>query len=141
MIQVPSRGRVIVFAFGSETSGIPSNWAATANRGGVNLLKNWSDPTVAAIAAAVEKVKRRGDIVAASIHWGGNWGYEISRKQRDFAHKLIDKARVTSSTVTLLTTQWESRSTETNRSCTAVATFLMTTRALRDMKNFEPTWS
>jgi poly-gamma-glutamate synthesis protein (capsule biosynthesis protein) len=94
VIQVPSRGRVIVFAFGSETSGIPSNWAATANRGGVNLLKNWSDQTVAAIAAAVETVKRKGDIVVASIHWGGNWGYEISRKQRDFAHKLIDKARV-----------------------------------------------
>jgi poly-gamma-glutamate synthesis protein (capsule biosynthesis protein) len=94
VIQVPSRGRVIVFAFGSETSGIPSNWAATANRGGVNLLKNWSDQTVAAIAAAVKTVKRKGDIVVASIHWGGNWGYEISRKQRDFAHKLIDKARV-----------------------------------------------
>ena len=30
----------------------------------------------------------------ASIHWGGNWGYEISSAQREFAHRLIDQAHV-----------------------------------------------
>ena len=29
-----------------------------------------------------------------SIHWGGNWGYEISKAHRSFAHKLIDQAGV-----------------------------------------------
>jgi poly-gamma-glutamate synthesis protein (capsule biosynthesis protein) len=32
--------------------------------------------------------------VVASIHWGGNWGYEIPREQTEFAHKLIDEAGV-----------------------------------------------
>jgi poly-gamma-glutamate synthesis protein (capsule biosynthesis protein) len=37
---------------------------------------------------------RPGDIVIASIHWGGNWGYEISDDEREFAHRLIDGAGV-----------------------------------------------
>jgi len=32
--------------------------------------------------------------VVASIHWGGNWGYEIPDEQRTFAHVLIDDAMV-----------------------------------------------
>jgi len=32
--------------------------------------------------------------VAASTHWGGNWGYRINCKQRRFAHSLIDVAGV-----------------------------------------------
>jgi poly-gamma-glutamate synthesis protein (capsule biosynthesis protein) len=28
--------------------------------------------------------------VIFSIHWGGNWGYEIPPAQREFAHRLID---------------------------------------------------
>jgi poly-gamma-glutamate synthesis protein (capsule biosynthesis protein) len=27
-------------------------------------------------------------------HWGGNWGYEIPKAHRTFAHKLIDEAGV-----------------------------------------------
>jgi poly-gamma-glutamate synthesis protein (capsule biosynthesis protein) len=29
-----------------------------------------------------------------SIHWGGNWGYDISPAERAFAHDLIDRAEV-----------------------------------------------
>jgi poly-gamma-glutamate synthesis protein (capsule biosynthesis protein) len=29
-----------------------------------------------------------------SIHWGGNWGYEVPGEQREFAHQLIDKAGI-----------------------------------------------
>jgi poly-gamma-glutamate synthesis protein (capsule biosynthesis protein) len=39
-------------------------------------------------------VKRKGDIVVASIHWGSNWGYSIPQNQRVFAHRLIDEAGV-----------------------------------------------
>jgi poly-gamma-glutamate synthesis protein (capsule biosynthesis protein) len=35
-----------------------------------------------------------GDIVVASLHWGGNWGYEVSQAQREFAHHLIEIADV-----------------------------------------------
>jgi poly-gamma-glutamate synthesis protein (capsule biosynthesis protein) len=30
----------------------------------------------------------------ASIHWGGNWGYDIPAIHRQFAHQLIDEAGV-----------------------------------------------
>ncbi len=39
-------------------------------------------------------MKREGDIVVASIHWGSNWGYGVPRKQREFAHRLIDEGAV-----------------------------------------------
>jgi poly-gamma-glutamate capsule biosynthesis protein CapA/YwtB (metallophosphatase superfamily) len=32
-----------------------------------------------------------GDLIVASIHWGSNWGYEITREQAVFAHRLIEE--------------------------------------------------
>lgn len=94
LFEIEGKGRVIVFSFGSETSGIPSEWAALENRPGVNLLKDLSDSTVRYIREKVQKVKQRRDIVIASIHWGDNWGYEVPREQTQFAHMLIDYAGV-----------------------------------------------
>ncbi len=94
IMEVAGKERVIVFSFGSITSGILLDWAASKDKPGVNLLEDLSDRTVSHTAARVRKVKRRGDIVVASIHWGGNWGYEIPREQTMFAHKLIDEAGV-----------------------------------------------
>ena len=42
------------------------------------------------IQKKIQEVKRAGDIAVVSIHWGGNWGYDISRMQTRFAHRLID---------------------------------------------------
>jgi len=61
---------------------------------GVNLLRDLSDRTVRRIRRKVEEVKQQGDVVVASIHWGGNWGYEVPREQTEFAHRLIDDAGV-----------------------------------------------
>jgi len=94
IIELGGGRRVVVFSFGSTTSGIPWDWAASENKPGVNLLPNLSGRTAGGIAETVREMKRPGDIVVASIHWGGNWGYQISYEQRDFAHKLIDAARV-----------------------------------------------
>lgn len=94
VMEVLGKGRVIVFSFGSVTSGMPLSWAATGEKPGVNLLKDLSDETVRCIKEKVKKVKQREDIVVASIHWGSNWGYEIPREQTEFAHKLIDDADV-----------------------------------------------
>jgi poly-gamma-glutamate synthesis protein (capsule biosynthesis protein) len=94
VLEVMGKGRVILFSFGSKTSGIPLNWAASKERPGVNLLKNFSEKAVQDIKEKVQELKRQGDIVVASIHWGGNWGYEIPREQREFAHQLIDGAGV-----------------------------------------------
>lgn len=86
--------RVIVFSFGLETSGVPSSWAATSSRPGVNLLRDPSCDAVRRIKEGVMEVKGCGDIVVASIHWGGNWGYAIPREQVKFSHGLIDEAGV-----------------------------------------------
>jgi poly-gamma-glutamate synthesis protein (capsule biosynthesis protein) len=88
------RGRVLVFAFGAESSGIPADWAAAASRPGVNLLADFSGATVARIAALVKAARRPGDVVVASIHWGGNWGYAVPAAHRGFAHDLIDRCGV-----------------------------------------------
>jgi len=94
VINIGDQSRVIVFSFGLTTSGIPSNWAAEKTRPGVNLLRDLSDKSLRYIQTRVREVKRKGDIVVASIHWGGNWGYDISRKQIRFAHRLLDDSGV-----------------------------------------------
>jgi poly-gamma-glutamate synthesis protein (capsule biosynthesis protein) len=92
VIEAPGKGRVIVFSCGLASSGIPLSWAATENKAGVNLLPDLSDKVVLGIGNWIRMIKRQGDIIVVSIHWGGNWGYEIAREQRDFAHGLIDTA-------------------------------------------------
>ena len=93
-MEAKGKGRVIVFSYGSETSGIPSSWAAIKDKPGVNLLENLSNRTVHHIKEKVSEVKEGGHIVVASIHWGNNWGYAIPRDQTNFAHQLIDDAGV-----------------------------------------------
>jgi len=94
VLKVRGKGRVIVFSYGSETSGIPFDWAASNDKPGVNLLKDLSDKTVQHIKEKIQEVKQHGDIVVASIHWGSNWGYDIPPEQTEFAHHLIDNAGV-----------------------------------------------
>ncbi len=94
IMEVTGKSRVIVFSLGVQTSGIPAQWAATAQKPGVNLLPDLSVATAGQFGKAVRAVKTSGDIVVASIHWGGNWGYRIPWSQTDFAHRLIDEADV-----------------------------------------------
>lgn len=94
VMEVEGKGRVILFSYGAETSGIPFSWAALKDKPGVNLLKDLSDKTIRQIKEKVWKVKKEGDIVVASIHWGGNWGFNVPPEQIEFAHKLIDDAGV-----------------------------------------------
>ncbi len=86
--------RILVYAFAVPTSGVPRNWRASRERPGVNLLENLSPGVAAEIGRRISGDRRRGDIVVASLHWGGNWGYEVSKTERDFAHRLIDTAGV-----------------------------------------------
>jgi poly-gamma-glutamate synthesis protein (capsule biosynthesis protein) len=88
------QGRVLVFAFGSITSGIPHRWAATPDRPGVDLLPGLSEAGAMQAADRIARVKQPGDLVVVSLHWGPNWGYEIPAEQQRFAHTLIDKADV-----------------------------------------------
>ncbi|MGE5669585.1 MAG: CapA family protein [Betaproteobacteria bacterium] len=86
--------RVLVFAMGMASAGVMHDWAASDDRPGVNLLGGLSQDAVRAIARQVREVKRAGDTVVVSIHWGSNWGYGIEPAQREFAHRLIDEAGV-----------------------------------------------
>ena len=61
---------------------------------GIDLLPDFSASTVKAIAIRVARARKPGDIVVASIHWGGNWGYKIPAAHRRFARGLIDQANV-----------------------------------------------
>ncbi|MGM0541348.1 MAG: CapA family protein [Pseudomonadota bacterium] len=94
VLEVGQKGRVIVLSFGCESSGIPRKWQATVDKAGVNLLEEFSNDSVDKIAQQIRQVKQVNDIVVFSIHWGGNWGYEIPQEQIDFAHNLIDHAAV-----------------------------------------------
>jgi poly-gamma-glutamate synthesis protein (capsule biosynthesis protein) len=86
--------RVLVFAAGTSDSGIDRDWAATDLRPGVVLLRDLSDKSVNCIAKQVARIKRPGDIAVLSIHWGGNWGYQIPIEQTLFAHRLVDTAGI-----------------------------------------------
>jgi poly-gamma-glutamate synthesis protein (capsule biosynthesis protein) len=91
ILDVPAKGRVLLFAFGSVTSGIPSEWAATDQQAGVNLLEDLSKATARDVAIKMKQFQKPGDVMIASIHWGGNWGHEIFREQVDFAHLLVEE--------------------------------------------------
>lgn len=91
VLEVAGKGRVLVFALGSPTSGIPWDWGATEDRPGVNLLEDLSEETVRRFAKQVQCVKRPDDVVIASIHWGGNWGYSVPDEQSRFAHRLVEE--------------------------------------------------
>jgi poly-gamma-glutamate capsule biosynthesis protein CapA/YwtB (metallophosphatase superfamily) len=94
IVDVPGKGRILVFAFGSRSSGIPAGWAASSDRAGVNLLPDLSEKTVLRIRDMVRRIEKPGDTVVFSVHWGPNWGYEVPAEQRSFAQRLIDLAGI-----------------------------------------------
>ncbi|TWV58724.1 CapA family protein [Streptomyces misionensis] len=86
---VPLRtgGRALVFSRGLPSSGIPHDWAATAGRPGVALL---TEDGLRDLADRVRRLRRPGDLVVVSVHWGPNWGYAVSPAERRLAHALVD---------------------------------------------------
>jgi poly-gamma-glutamate synthesis protein (capsule biosynthesis protein) len=85
---------VHVFSLGDVSSGIPAVWAAGESRAGVNLLPDLGEGTCRAVGGWVRRVKEPGDLAIASIHWGGNWGFEVPGEHVAFAHRLIDLAGI-----------------------------------------------
>src|SRR6266487_5267525 len=91
VLATAARNRLLLFSFGSSTSGIPEDWKATSISPGVNLLDDLSETTAARVCDQMRTHQQPGDLIIASIHWGGNWGYEIPREQVEFAHRLIEE--------------------------------------------------
>lgn len=82
--------RVLVYGVGSESSGVPPEWAASGDSPGVFLLEDLSSASAERLGRFIAESRRPSDIVVVSIHWGSNWGYAIPRKQTSFAHALIE---------------------------------------------------
>jgi len=89
VIGLPGGGRVLVYSICAHSSGVPPAWAASPTLPGVNFLMNLEPGEGGDITAAIIHDKRPGDIVVASVHWGGNWGYDIPDDQQAFARQLI----------------------------------------------------
>ena len=92
VVDVPGGRRVVVHAAGTRSSGIPATWAATPTRPGVVLLADLSPATADALLERVSTAKRPGDVTVVSIHWGGNWGYDVPDSHVRFAHRLVEAA-------------------------------------------------
>jgi poly-gamma-glutamate capsule biosynthesis protein CapA/YwtB (metallophosphatase superfamily) len=90
VVDVAADSRVVTHGVGTDTSGIPANWAAGDECPGIDFIADLSDETAAAIANRARAVRRSGDITIVSIHWGTNWGYDVPPEHVRFAHRLID---------------------------------------------------
>jgi poly-gamma-glutamate synthesis protein (capsule biosynthesis protein) len=87
---LPGGHHLIVGACAHESSGVPDHWAALTVEPGVHLLPDLSDETAADVAVRVARDKLPGDMAVLSIHWGGNWGYDVPRQHINFAHRLVE---------------------------------------------------
>jgi poly-gamma-glutamate synthesis protein (capsule biosynthesis protein) len=94
ILDVAGRGRVLVLASGTASSGVLPGWAAGKGRPGVSVLPDLSGRAIDAIARRVAAVKRPGDIAVLSVHWGSNWGFGIPPDHRRFARCLVETAGV-----------------------------------------------
>jgi len=83
-------GRLLVFAYATPCSGTPPSWKPDVATPGVNVLDGLGTPAIGRVIDDVRRHRRPGDRVIISIHWGGNWGYDIPSTQRTFAHSVLD---------------------------------------------------
>lgn len=89
-VTLPRGARVVVLAVASPSAGVPQEWAADDLVPGVDLIKDLTAATAADILERLHAVRRPGDIAIVSVHWGTNWGHDVSQDQTAFAHRLID---------------------------------------------------
>lgn len=94
ILPTPGGGRLLLFAFGHGSAGVPAEWAAAPDRPGVARLPDLSAATLECLAQRIAAARGPHDRVVVSLHWGSNWGYEVPESHRRFAHGLIDRARV-----------------------------------------------
>nr|WP_159732558.1 CapA family protein [Methylosinus sp. Ce-a6] len=71
------------------------------------MLPSSTERSVSLLVDELSRDRRENDVVVLSLHWGPNWGYDVSEDDRRFAHRLIDEAQISSCTVIPLTIQKE----------------------------------
>ncbi|MEV5988935.1 CapA family protein [Streptomyces sp. NPDC052051] len=90
IVPLDTGGRVLVFCFGMPSSGIPHGWAATDEQSGVDFVAGPSTAAADSFADRLREAREPGDLIIASVHWGANWGYDVSDAEVAFAHELVD---------------------------------------------------
>lgn len=91
VVDLPVQGRLLIFSMATTSSGVPRHWEAGV-KPGINLLQSFSKEAVFKIKQQIQSFRKPDDLVMASIHWGGNWGYQIPQEHISFARRLIDEA-------------------------------------------------
>ena len=101
--------RILIFNCADVSSGVPIYWKAEKDRPGVNLIAvnlyefgtNFLEQLFVGAPLRFEKIRDLSRLLPPvshftifSIHWGPNWGYEISNEERKFAYRLIEEADV-----------------------------------------------
>ena len=89
MIRTGNR-RLLIFAYATPCSGTPPSWKPGPALPGVNVLENLGTSGIGKVIDDIRSHRRPGDRVIISMHWGGNWGYDIPSAQRTFSHSLLD---------------------------------------------------
>jgi len=89
-VTVAGQRRLLVYAVGSESSGVPAAWAAKEDRSGVAYLPELSEAGADALLDRIRETASDNDVVVVSVHAGSNWGYRVPRSFAAFAHRLID---------------------------------------------------
>lgn len=82
--------RMLVFACGTTSAGVPAGWSAAPRQPGIALFHKLSDASARLFAENVARRRVPGDLVLVSIHWGSNWGFELPQSHQAFAHQLVD---------------------------------------------------
>ncbi|MFO7544212.1 MAG: CapA family protein [Trueperaceae bacterium] len=91
---VTERGRLLVFACVLRDAGAPAEWQAAVNHEGVAFLPDDSLASAEKVVAHVLAHRGMEDRVVVSLHWGGNWGYDVPPSQRAFARRLVTSGAV-----------------------------------------------
>ncbi len=138
-LDLANDARLLVFSFGAVTSGIPRSWAATTDIPGVNLLTRLSEADARHAAEYIVNIKKPGDLVVVSLHWGSNWGYEVPADQKLFARTLIDRRMYPSFMAIHRITPKPSRSTINGSFSMVAAISSMIMKASADTKNIAAT--
>ena len=86
----PNGGRWLIFAWATTDSGVPRPWQVTAQQAGIQTLDTLDEHSALQLAQTVAKYRQPCDRVIVSLHWGGNWGWNVPDAQQQFAHWLID---------------------------------------------------
>jgi poly-gamma-glutamate synthesis protein (capsule biosynthesis protein) len=89
-----ANGRLVVHAVACPSSGVPPEWAETADGPGVHFVTGRIDASANRLADEITRHREPGDIVIVSVHWGSNWSYEVGQEARKLAHFLIDEADI-----------------------------------------------